>query len=120
MMPETWFSFAPLFAQDGGGGPGNGLTGLLTVMLPAVVALYFLILMPQQQQEKKRRKMLAALKKNDRIVTASGIYGVIVGVDATQDRVQIRVDDEKGIKLAITKSSVAQVLATDDKEKDKA
>jgi preprotein translocase subunit YajC len=119
-MPESccWFALAPLFAQDAGSAPGNGLTGMLTVMLPAFVALYFLVLLPQQRQERRRRKMIDSLKKNDRVLTVAGIYGVVVSVDSAQDRVVIRVDDEKGIKLTVTKSSVAQVLAS-DKDKDK-
>ncbi len=112
-MPESWFSIAPLFAQDGGGGSANGLTGMFTIMLPAFVALYFLILLPQQRQEKQRRKMIAALKKNDRVVTAAGIYGVVVSVDPSQDRLVLRVDDEKGAKITITKSSVGQVLSSE-------
>jgi preprotein translocase subunit YajC len=117
-MPEFWSLLAPLFAQDAGAGGGNGLASLLTFMLPLFAGVYLLIILPQQQQEKKRRKMMAAIKKNDRVLTAAGIFGVVVAVDPAQDRLTIRVDDEKGVKLAITKSSVVQVLAT-DKEKDK-
>lgn len=116
-MPESWSLLMPLFAQDAGAGGGNGLSSLLMFMLPLFAGVYFLILLPQQQQEKKRRQMMNSIKKNDRILTAAGIYGVVVAVDPAQDRLTIRVDDEKGVKLAITKSSVAQVLATDkDKE----
>jgi preprotein translocase subunit YajC len=121
-MPESccWFASALLFAQDAGSGAGNGLTGMFTVMLPAFVALYFLVLLPQQRQERRRRKMIDSLKKNDRVLTAAGIYGVVASVDSSQDRVVIRVDDEKGIKLTVTKSSVSQVLTTDqDKDKGK-
>jgi preprotein translocase subunit YajC len=112
-MPEFWSLLVPLFAQGAGGGEGGGLSSLLTFMLPLFVGVYFLILMPQQRQEKQRRKMMSSIKKNDRILTAAGIYGVVVAVDPAQDRLTIRVDDEKGVKLAITKSSVAQVLASD-------
>jgi preprotein translocase subunit YajC len=82
------------------------------------VGVYFLILMPQQRLEKQRRKMMSSIKKNDRILTSGGIYGVVVSVDPAQDRLTVRVDDEKGVKLTIAKSSVSQVLAS-DKDKDK-
>ena len=113
MMLDSWPPIPLLFAQEGGGNP---FASTLTVMLPAVVAMYFLIIMPQQQERKKRLKMIAALKKNDRVLTSAGIYGVVVAVDPAQDRMVIRVDDEKGLKLAVTKSSVSQVLES-DKEK---
>lgn len=119
-MPETWSWLAPLFAQDAGAGGGNGLASLLTFMVPLFAGVYFLILLPQQRQERQRRRMMESIKKNDRVLTVGGVYGVVVSVDAGQDRLSIRVDDEKGVKLTITKSSVAQVIASDkDKDKDK-
>ena len=42
-----------------------------------------MIWLPQQQQEKKRRAMIDALKKNDKVVTAGGIFGTVVSVDPT-------------------------------------
>ena len=66
--------------------------------------------MPQQQQEKKRRAMIDGLKKNDKVLTTGGIYGTVMSVDATNDKVVLRVDDERGVKMAFTKSSVARVL----------
>jgi preprotein translocase subunit YajC len=71
---------------------------------------YFLILRPQQLQEKKRRQMIEALKKNDRVLTTGGIYATVISVDTAQDRVVLRVDDEKGTKIAFTKASVARVI----------
>ena len=34
----------------------------------------------------------------------------MVSVDANHDKVVLRVDDERGVKLAFTKASVARVL----------
>ena len=55
-----------------------------------------MIIRPQQQQEQKRKAMIDALKKNDKVLTTAGIYGTVVSVDANQDRVVLRVDDERG------------------------
>ena len=79
-------------------------------MLPILRLFYFLFIMPQQQQEKKRRAMIDALKKNDKVLTTGGIYGTVMSVDAKNDKVVLRVDDERGVKLAFTKASVARVL----------
>jgi preprotein translocase subunit YajC len=107
------FSQLPLlFAQE-----GASSTWLPYIyLLPIPFLFYFMIIRPQQQQERKRRAMIDALKKNDKVLTTGGIYGTVVSVDTGQDRVIVRVDDEKGVKLAFTKSSVARVLeATSDK-----
>jgi preprotein translocase subunit YajC len=43
-------------------------------------------------------------------VTTGGIYGTVTSVDAATDRVVLRIDDEKGVKVSFTKSSVARVI----------
>jgi preprotein translocase subunit YajC len=50
------------------------------------------------------------LKKNDKIVTASGIYGTVVSVDPSGDKLVLRIDDDKGVKLTMSRSSVTRVL----------
>jgi preprotein translocase subunit YajC len=98
-------ALSPLFAQqDGSGG------AIIVWMLALLPAFYFLVLRPNRQQEQKRRAMLEALKKNDKVVTTGGIYGTVTSVDAAADRVVLRIDDEKGVKVAFARSSVARVI----------
>jgi len=42
-----------------------------------LVVLYFFMIRPQMNQAKKQKKFSAELKRGDRIVTKSGIYGTI-------------------------------------------
>ena len=78
--------------------------------LPIIPLFYFLFILPQQQQEKKRRAMIDSLKKNDKVLTTGGIYGTVISVDAKTDKVVLRVDDERGVKLAFTRASVGRVI----------
>ena len=99
-------SLPPLFAQQDGGG-----AALLPLYIMGFVAItYFLLLRPQRQQEQKRRAMIDAIKKNDKVVTTGGIYGTVTSVDPTSDRVVLRIDDEKGVRVTFTRSSVARVI----------
>ena len=113
-----------LFAQDAGN--AQQLVGTPDPLLPIPFLFYFMIWLPQQQQEKKRRAMIEALKKNDKVVTAGGIYGTVVSVDPDQDKVVLRIDDDKGVKLTFTRSSVVRVLeassekATDGRDAEQA
>ncbi len=110
-MPGLLDELGLLFAQDA----GSSWNGLL-ILLPIPFLFYFMIWLPQQQQEKKRRAMIDALKKNDKIVTAGGIYGTVVSVDPGLDKLVLRIDDDKGVKLTMTRSSVTRVLdATSEK-----
>ena len=113
-----------LFAQGaakGGAARGDesGLTGLLPFAAIPVI-FYFFIIRPQQQQERKRKELLGALKKNDRVLTSAGIYGTVLSIDSEQDKVVLRVDDDKGGRLTFTRASVVRVLdGTSDKDKVK-
>ena len=104
-MPGLLDELGLLFAQDAGG----NYSGLL-ILLPIPFFFYFMIWRPQQQQEKNRRAMIDALKKNDKIVTTGGIYGTVVSMDPTGDKLVLRIDDDKGVKLTMTRSSVMRVL----------
>ena len=54
--------------------------------------------------------MIDALKKNDKVLTAGGIYGTVVSVDPAGDKLVLRIDDDKGVKLTMSRSSVVRVL----------
>jgi len=50
------------------------------------------------------------LKKNDKVVTASGMYGTVISVDEEGDRVVLRLDDEGKIKISFTRASIVRIL----------
>ena len=72
--------------------------GLLSRSINLIIGIfYFLVIRPQRQQQKKLKDMLSNLKKNDAVVTSSGIHGDIVMIkDKT---VVIRVDDHCRIEF---------------------
>ena len=71
---------------------------------------YFMVMRPQSREQARRRAMLAAVKKNDRVVTTGGIYGVVTNVHLEADEVTIKVDESTNTKLRVTLSSIARVL----------
>ena len=92
---------------------------LLTQLLPfsaVPIIFYLLLIRPQQQQEKKRREMMDKLKKNDKVLTLSGMYGTVISVDESGDRVQLRLDDDGKLKVTFTRASIVRVL-NDSSEK---
>ena len=54
--------------------------------------------------------MLGGVKKNDRVVTTGGIYGVVANVHREADEVTMKVDETTNTKLRVTLSSIARVL----------
>lgn len=120
-MPELFTTIPVLFAQAGAKGAARGDDTGLSTMWPLVlipVIFYFIMIRPQQQQERKRKDMLGALKKNDRVLTSAGIYGTVISIDNDQDKVVLRVDDDKGVKIPFSRASIIRVL-DQAQEKDK-
>ena len=94
--------------------PG-GINGLIPFMwlIPVIILYVFLIQRPQRRQQAQQEMMLKAIKKNDRVITTSGIYGVVTNVQSDADEVTIKVDESNNTKLRMTLSAVARVVAAD-------
>ena len=81
--------------------PTQGQPSLLVQFLPFAMILaifYFIILLPMRRRQKKVQDFQAAIKVGDKIVTTSGIYGVIAKM--TEKSVQIQVADKGRIEGA--------------------
>jgi preprotein translocase subunit YajC len=95
-----------------GDAPG-GLGPLAPVFTVVVIfALYmFIVQQPKAKREQQARQdMLKNLKKNDHVLTTSGIYGVVTNVQIDAEEVTLRVDDASNTRLRMTLSSIARVF----------
>ncbi len=87
--------------------PGAG-AGLLSI-LPFVfifVIMYYVMLRPQMRRQKEQARLVSALKTGDRVVTSSGIHGLISNVKETT--VIVKVADN--VKLEMDKTAVTSVV----------
>ena len=72
--------------------PPGGAPSLLAQLLPFVAILaifYFIILLPMRRRQRKVQEFQANLKVGDKIVTTSGIYGVITKMGDRAVHVQV-------------------------------
>ena len=99
---------ATLLIWQAGGAAGLG--GFLIPLLLMFGIMYFLVILPQQRQRKKTQQMLSAVKNGDRVITTSGIYGTINGIDG--DTFILKVADN--VKIRIARAAIAQVEAPED------
>jgi preprotein translocase subunit YajC len=88
----------------------SGLGGFILPLLLMFGIMYFLVILPQQRQRKKVQEMLGAVKNGDKVVTTSGIYGTINGIDG--DTFILKVADN--VKIRIARAAIAQVEAPED------
>jgi preprotein translocase subunit YajC len=100
------------WAQGSGG--GGGVPGTLVSLVPFVlifVLFYFLLILPQQKKQKHQKSMLEALKKGDKVITSSGIWGTVTNLG--KDTVTLQIADTAKIK--IQREYIAR-LRSDDEE----
>ena len=71
---------------------------------------YFFIIRPQIREKKEYEKVLSALKKGDKVITTSGMYGEITAIK-DETRVTIKVADN--VKIDFTKNAVSKVLGSE-------
>jgi preprotein translocase subunit YajC len=112
--PSTTTPATPAGLAGGGSGgpPPNSPFALVVPLGLMLVILYFMMIRPQSQQRKRQALLLASLRAGDKVVTASGIVGIVISVkDKT---VSLRSADAK---MEMTKSSVVEILERGGEEK---
>jgi preprotein translocase subunit YajC len=80
--------------------------GSFVPLIVIFVIFYFFLIRPQQKKAKEHQKTLNALKKDDRIVTAGGIYGTVAAVKG--DTLEVKIAD--AVKVTVAKSAITAVL----------
>jgi preprotein translocase subunit YajC len=74
------------------------------------VIFYLLIFMPMKKRQKKLDLMIATLKNGDKVITNSGIYGVVAGL---KDKTLIlKVADQ--VKIEVAKSAIAGLQSPEE------
>jgi len=92
--------------QTGQPQPPVGFFGSPIILLVLMgVMMYFLLFRPQQQQRARQAELLKKLKSGDKVVTASGIIGVVITVK--DQTVSLRSADAK---MEVTKASVTEII----------
>ena len=85
---------------------GGSQTNLLLYFALLAVAFYFLIIRPQRQRQRQQRELMSALKAGDRVMTASGIFGTVVSMDA--DTVMLRIAE--GVEVEVARGAISQIV----------
>jgi preprotein translocase subunit YajC len=125
-VPANILTSILLLAEDAapaaGQGAQQGPASMISMLFPlALIFLlfYFLIMRPERRKQADHKSLLESLKKNDRVITIGGIYGVVANVERDHDRVTLKVDETNNTKIDVTFSSVARVLVENEDAESK-
>jgi len=90
--------------------PAGGLLGNPLIMMGLMIVMfYFLLIRPQQRQRKDQAARIAALQTGDKVVTTSGIHGIVHNVK--EHTVIVKVAE--GTMLEFDKPAIANVHKKD-------
>ena len=86
--------------------------GMLLMFAVIGVIFYLLVFKPMKTRQKKLEALIQALKNGDKVVTSSGIYGVIAGVK--EKTFILKISDQ--VKIEVTKNAIAGPQPTEENQ----
>jgi preprotein translocase subunit YajC len=88
----------------------------LLFFAPMILIMYFLIFLPKKKEQQAMTKMLAAMKKGDKVLTNSGMYGEVF---ALKDGGLVTLRFHDNVKIDFASTSITRILTEKDKETEK-
>lgn len=94
---------------------------LNSLWLPILLSVAVVLLLNPfgKKEDKKQKQLIESLKKNDRVLLIGGIYGRIVLVKPDEDEVVVKVDEDRDLKLTVTKSAILRKMEKTEEAKEK-
>lgn len=113
MIFSALFAFS-LQAQPAARPQGSMITAMIPFILVFVI-FYFLLIRPQRTKQKRHQEMVEQLKSGNKVITAGGIHGTVMGVQ--KDRIEVKI--AANVKIDVAKNSIAVVLTPQHQQKEK-
>ncbi|MCI0441643.1 preprotein translocase subunit YajC [bacterium] len=109
------FFLAQAAPPPGGGGMTPAILTLLPWLLFIVVFYYFFVAAPMKKKQKAFQTLMSNLKSGDRVITNSGMFGVVTGI--TDKTVKLRIANN--VVVDFEKSAIAGLAPEETKEEKK-
>ena len=99
--------------QPASNNTAGGMYPFFMMMGLIFIIFYFLLIRPEKKKKEEQERKINSLKKGDKIITAGGIYGSIIGV---KDDVAV-IKIAENVKIEILKSAISTIVADQTKKK---
>ncbi len=87
---------------------GGMSIGFIVIYVAFFIGLmYFLFIKPTKKQNAQQDEMIKKLKPGDSIMTTSGFYGTVIGID--EDTVIVEFGSNKNCRIPMHKKAIAEV-----------
>jgi len=98
---------------EGGAGLGgsNGTVFMIGYIVFLVLIVYFLFIRPSKKQRTQQEELMNSIKPGDTIMTTSGFYGTVIGID--DDTVIVEFGNNKNCRIPMHKKAIAEVESPD-------
>jgi preprotein translocase subunit YajC len=87
--------------------PGGGIVQMLPMFVMIFVVMYFMLLRPQRKQQKEREMLISNLKKNDKVWTNTGLYGIVKQANPADPHLILCIDESKDVRVKVLKSAIS-------------
>lgn len=88
-------------------GGAMGMLSMIVLWAAMFAVLYFFILRPQNKEKKRVAAMLAELAAGDSVMTTSGFYGIVIGIE--DDTVIVEFGNNKNCRIPMDKAAISKV-----------
>ena len=85
-----------ILAQESESGGGSAWSFLIFLIIPVV--MYFVLIRPQRKRLRQQNELQSSIGVGDEVVTTSGVYGFITGVE--DDKFWLEIDNDVQIRIA--------------------
>ena len=79
---------------------------LIIYVVAFIAIFYFMAMRPQKKQRRAHQELMSSLKKGDRVMMASGIYGTVKRVEESIVVVEIA----KGVTMKVARRAIAEII----------
>ena len=92
----------------------QGFQSFLIPMLLILGIFYVVLILPERKKQKARQAMMDGMKKGDKVMTTSGMYGSVAQVQ--DDVVTLQVAD--GVRLRFNRAAIQSILGDEPAKSD--
>ncbi len=101
------------FAQAKGHDPTGAILFQFIFLIGIFLIFYFLIIRPERKRRERHRKFIESLKKGDKVITTSGIWGTVTEIG--ERTVTLKVDSTT--KITFSKEAIMAYQPEYEKKK---